>query len=138
MKKLIIAATATAALMAAMPAAAQTYGHGRDGYRGDRVAQVYRGGPAARAERRDDRRDWRKLRRIDERQAQIAYRIDVGLRQRALSYQEARILRNKLNQIERLERRYVRSNRDLTNAEARNLNIRLDQLNHELRYRLRA
>ncbi|MBI1406820.1 MAG: hypothetical protein GC145_11915 [Caulobacter sp.] len=138
MKKIIIAATAAAALMAAMPAAAQTYGHSRDGYRGDRAAQVYRGGPAVRAERRDDRRDWIQLRRIDQRQAQIARRIDVGLRQRALTYHEARILRTKLNQIERLERRYVRSNRDLTRAEARNLNIRLDQLTWELRYRLRA
>jgi hypothetical protein len=84
------------------------------------------------------RREWAQARRIDERQAQLADRIDTAARRGAISPAEARNFFFKLRNIEQMERGYKRHNRDLSRAEVRNLNYRLDLLTQELRYKART
>jgi len=164
MKKILLTVAATAAIAAAVPAAAQTYERGdrdgRGGYdqnrdynrdgrvdREDRDDRYDRGSQYGRYDSREyrsyrwndgSRREWMQARRIDERQAQLAERIDNAARRRALSPGEARNFFFKLRNIEQLERGYKRHNRDLSRAEVRVLNYRLDLLAQEIRYKART
>eukprot|EP01030_Chromulinospumella_sphaerica_P014157 gene14157-13949_t len=104
---------------------------GRDGRYDSREYQTYRWNDGS-------RREWIQARRIDERQAALAERIDNAARRRAISPGEARNFFFKLRNIEQMERGYKRHNRDLSRAEVRNLNYRLDLLTQELRYKART
>ncbi len=84
------------------------------------------------------RREWVQARRIDEREAQLAQRIDNAARRRALTAGEARNFFFKLQNIEQLERGYKRHNRDLSRAEVQVLNYRLDLLQREIQYKTRT
>ncbi len=115
--------------------------------RGDRYDRDDRGNQYGRYDSREyqtyrwndgSRREWAQARRIDERQAQLAQRIDNAARRRAISPGEARNFFFKLRNIEQMERGYKRHNRDLSRAEVRNLNYRLDLLTQELRYKART
>jgi hypothetical protein len=119
MKTILIVVAAAAALTTALPAAAQP--------RWDRDQRWDR----------DTRRDWVQARRIDEREMRIEQRIRNGQRRRLLSPGEARNFRIKLNQTEQIERRYKRSGRDLTRKEVGILNYRLDNLEREIRMKVR-
>jgi Spy/CpxP family protein refolding chaperone len=111
-------ASATAAI--ALPAAAQSYGydqrdHGRyeqDGRWGDN--------------RRDDNRRGNDVYNIDARQAQIAQRIEWGVRRGAIDRREAQSLRIESRDIARLEAEYRRGG--LTGPEFRGIDRRLDRL----------
>ena len=106
MKKALIPLLAIAAASVAVPAAAQHY----DRYdRGDRYEQN-RGG-------------WRS---ISNRKYQLDRRIDVGIRNGALSRREARGLQTQLNSLIRLERNYMRGG--LTRWERNDLDRRYDRL----------
>ena len=106
MKKALIPLLAIAAASVAVPAAAQHY----DRYdRGDRYEQN-RGG-------------WRS---ISNRKYQLDRRIDVGIRNGALSRREARGLQTQLNSLIRLERNYLRGG--LTRWERNDLDRRYDRL----------
>ncbi|WGM38653.1 hypothetical protein [Caulobacter sp. NIBR1757] len=149
MKKILLTVAATAAIVAAMPAAAQSYQpNDRDGRGGYDQRRDYdrRGGgerynPNEFGNRRwsdGSRREWAQARRIDARQAQLAQRIDTAARRRALSAGEARNFFFKLQNIEQLERGYKRHNRDLSRAEVQVLNYRLDLLQREIQYKIRT
>lgn len=148
MKKILLTVAATAAIAAAVPAAAQSYDRydrdGRDGYyqnrdyRGDRYDRYDRNEVANYRWNQGSRREWAQARRIDERQAQLAERIDNAARRGVLSPSEARNFFFKLRNIEQMERGYKRHNRDLSRAEVRNLNYRLDLLAQEIRYKART
>ena len=175
MKKILLTVAATAAIVAAMPAAAQNYDRqsrdGRGGFdqsrdynrdgrvnaadrefysrevrddRGDRYDRDGRGeryNPGEFGNRRwndGSRREWVQARRIDDREAQLAQRIDTAARRRALSAGEARNFFFKLQNIEQLERGYKRHNRDLSRAEVQVLNYRLDLLQREINYKIRS
>lgn len=144
MKKILLTAAAVAAVGVAVPAAAQSYDRydrdGRDGYyqnrdRGDRYDRAefgnYRWNEGS-------RREWRQARQIDERQARLAQRIDDAARRGVLSPGEARNFFFKLRNTEQLERNYKRHNRDLTRAEVRVLNYRMDLLQREITYKIRT
>ncbi|MCE3290505.1 MAG: hypothetical protein K0R83_2517, partial [Caulobacter sp.] len=142
MKKILLTAAAVAAVAAAVPAAAQSYD--RDGRGGYDQRREYRGERYDRSEfanyRWNDgsRREWRQARQIDERQARLAQRIDDAARRGALSPGEARNFFFKLRNTEQLERNYKRHNRDLTRAEVRILNYRMDLLQKEITYKIRT
>lgn len=104
---------------------------GRGGRYDSREYQSYRWNDGS-------RREWIQARRIDERQAALAQRIDMAARRGAISPAEARNFFFKLRNIEQLERGYKRHNRDLSRVEVRNLNYRLDLLTQELRYKART
>ena len=105
MKKALIPLLAIAAASVAVPAAAQHY----DRYdRGDRYEQ---------------NRGWRS---ISNRKYQLDRRIDVGIRNGALSRREARGLQTQLNSLIRLERNYMRGG--LTRWERNDLDRRYDRL----------
>lgn len=104
---------------------------GRGGRYDSREYQSYRWNDGS-------RREWMQARRIDERQAALAQRIDMAARRGAISPGEARNFFFKLRNIEQLERGYKRHNRDLSRVEVRNLNYRLDLLTQELRYKART
>lgn len=69
---------------------------------------------------------------INQRQAQLEQRIDVGVRNGSLTRNEARTLRSEFDQIASLERRY-RSN-GLSGVERRDLDRRFDALSARIRY----
>ncbi|HWA59881.1 MAG TPA: hypothetical protein VG939_00830 [Caulobacteraceae bacterium] len=102
MKKIVLAAVAVASLGAALPAAAQPMGHGPHGDPG-----------------------------INDREREISMRIDRGQRDGSLSFREARMLRNQLDGIERLEARYARGG--FSGWERADLNARLDRLSANVR-----
>ncbi|RYF92398.1 MAG: hypothetical protein EON95_12560 [Caulobacteraceae bacterium] len=145
MKKILLTVAAVAAVTAAVPAAAQS--HDRDGRGGydqrrdnDRRGGAERYNPNEYGNRRwndGSRREWIQARRIDEREAQIAQRIDTAARRGALTPGEARSFFIKLQNVETLERNYKRHNRDLTNGEVKILNYRMDLLQREIRYKVR-
>jgi Ni/Co efflux regulator RcnB len=152
MKKILLTIAATAAVVAAMPAAAQSYGQGpgpnRPGYeqdrdhrndRDNRGGYDNRGGEQYRMRSWSNgtRRGWAQARKIDQREAQIDQRIDSAVRRRAITIGEARNFQFKLNNIEQIEIAYKRHNRDLTRVEVRNLNYRLDLLSNEIRQKSR-
>ena len=114
-KTFLIPALALAAASVALPAAAQSYGHGpaRGGYQQD-----YRG--------------WQS---INQRQHQLDRRIDVGVRNGQLSRREAVRLRAEFRQIARLEASYRRGG--LTAWERADLDRRFDRLSAQIRYERR-
>ena len=126
MKKLLLAIAAVGTLGAALPAMADPYDHGgydrggrgdysdyrdRVGYRGD---YGYGGG-----------------REIGQRTREISFRIDRGVRDGSLDWREARGLRTRLDDIQRLGYRYGRDG--LNGWERADLNARLDRLSYEVR-----
>jgi hypothetical protein len=115
MKKLttlaVLAATSTLALGVGA-ASAQSYGH--DG------------------RWHDGRGQWTS---INQRQAQLDRRIDMGIRNGQLTRQEAYRLRGEFNQIARLEARYRSGG--LSNWERRDLDRRFDRLSAQIRYERR-
>lgn len=70
---------------------------------------------------------------INARQAQLDQRIDVGVRNGALTRREAVSLRAEFNDIARLEAQYRRSN-GLSNWERADLDRRFDALSARIRY----
>lgn len=72
---------------------------------------------------------------INQRQAQLDHRIDMGVRTGRLTRNEARSLRAEFNQIARLEHVYRRSN-GLSMAERRDLDRRFDRLSFQLQAEL--
>ena len=104
MKKLLLSFAAVASLAAAVPASAQPYNHDRFGGRYENINQ---------------------------RERDLAIRIQRGQRDGSLSWREARRLRTELTNIERLERRY-RVN-GLQAWERNDLNRRLDRLSLQVR-----
>ena len=114
MKKALIPVLAIAAASVAVPAAAQNYDRYDRHDRGDRYEQN-RGG-------------WQS---ISQRKYQLDRRIDVGIRNGALSRREARGLQNQLNRLVRLERNYMRGG--LTRWERNDLDRRYDRLAVQVR-----
>lgn len=87
---------------------------------------------------RDERRDWQAerpgsddWRNINQRQAHLDQRIDVGLRNGQLTQAEAARLRAEFQEIVRLERRYRQNG--LSPAERADLDRRFDQLSARIR-----
>ena len=122
MKKFLIPALALAAASVAVPAMAQSYGHqdrdGRGGYEQDRGGRYDndRGG------------NWQN---ISQRKYQLDRRIDRGERNRQLSRREATRLRYELNELENLERSYMRGG--LSFRERAELDRRYDRLSMQVR-----
>jgi hypothetical protein len=114
MKKALIPVLAIAAASVAVPAAAQNYDRYDRHDRGDRYEQN-RGG-------------WQS---ISNRKFQLDRRIDVGIRNGALSRREATRLQAELNSLVRLERTYLRGG--LTRWERNDLDRRYDRLAVQVR-----
>ncbi len=119
MKKLLLAIAAVGTLAAALPAMADPYdrgGYDHGGYRDyrDRGDHGYGGG-----------------REIGQRTREISFRIDRGVRDGSLDWREARGLRTRLDDIQRLGYRYGRDG--LNGWERSDLNVRLDRLSYEVR-----
>lgn len=113
MKKFLIAASALTAALAATAGAASAApynAHDRDGYR----SAAYQNG------------------NVNQRQRDIAFRIDQGQRNGGLTFREARVLRSELNTIERIEFRYRRDG--LSRWERADLDRRLDRLSQQVRF----
>ena len=70
---------------------------------------------------------------INQRQANLDHRIDVGVRNGSLTRNEAMRLRAEFRDLARLEARY-RASRGLSNAERRDLDRRFDLLSQRIRY----
>jgi hypothetical protein len=105
MKKTVLALTAAAALTTAMAAALPA------------AAQVYGG----------------SLREVNYREARISQQIEWGARRGTLTRYEARDLRVKLNEVERLERYYARTGGYVSRQEIYVLNRKLDGVEYLLR-----
>lgn len=124
MKKLLLAIAAVGTVGAALPAMADPYdhggGYGRGGYSdyrdhgGYRSDYGYGGG-----------------REIGQRTREISFRIDRGVRDGSLDWREARGLRARLDDIQRLGYRYGRDGLD--GRERAELNARLDRLSFQVR-----
>ena len=118
-KKALIPALALVAASVALPAAAQSYGHGRDNNRGhDRYEQADYG--------------WQS---INQRQYQLDRRIDQGVRNGQLSRREASRLRGEFHSLVRLEASYRRGG--LNRWERADLDQRFDRLSAQIRYERR-
>ena len=115
MKKLLIPALAVAVASAALPAAAQSYGHNNGPSRGHGYEQNYNGWNA-----------------IAQRKHNLDRRIDQGIRNRQLSHREASRLQDELDSLVRLERQYMRGG--LTRWERQDLDRRYDRLSAKVRY----
>ena len=115
MKKLLIPALAVAVASAALPAAAQSYGHNNGPSRGHGYEQNYNGWNA-----------------IAQRKHNLDRRIDQGIRNRQLSHREASRLQDELDSLVRLERQYQRGG--LTRWERQDLDRRYDRLSAKVRY----
>src|SRR5262245_55162025 len=70
---------------------------------------------------------------INQRQASLDQRIDVGVRNGSLTRNEAMQLRSEFRDLARLEARY-RSSYGLSQAERRDLDRRFDALSQRIRY----
>lgn len=108
MKKTLIPALALVVASVALPAAAQSYGRG------------------------SDYRSWQS---VNQRQAALDRRIDVGVRTGQISPREAARLRNEFRALARLEVSYRRNG--LTNWERSDLDRRFDRLSTQIRYERR-
>ena len=117
-KKALIPALALVAASVALPAAAQSYGHDRDG-RGGRDNDRY--------EQRGDY-GWQS---INQRQNQLDRRIDQGVRNGSLTRREAGRLRAEFTQLVRLEANYRRGG--LNRWERNDLDQRDDRLAARIR-----
>ncbi|MBC6980312.1 hypothetical protein [Caulobacter sp. 17J80-11] len=71
---------------------------------------------------------------INERQARLDQRIDIGVRNGSLTRHEARSLRAEFNQIARLEARYRQTGRGLEQWERRDLDARFDRLSARIKF----
>lgn len=71
---------------------------------------------------------------INERQARLDHRIDVGVRNGSLTRAEARSLRAEFHQIARLEARYRATGHRLEAWERRELDARFDRLSERIHY----
>jgi hypothetical protein len=71
---------------------------------------------------------------INQRQAQLDHRIDVGVRNGSLTRAEAARLRDEFRDLARLEARYRYTGGRLTLAERRDLDRRFDLLSARIRY----
>ena len=71
---------------------------------------------------------------INQRQARIEQRIDVGVRNGALSRREATALRTEFRNLASLEARYRRTGGGLSVQERRDLDRRFDALSAKVRY----
>ncbi len=109
MKALIASVAAVAALSAAMPAAAQSWG-------------------------RDS--DFRDFGRGRSESARLERRIEVGLRSGQLTFREAAMLRRDVAQVRDLEWRYGRDGR-ISAREARDLDWRYASVTQRLRFERR-
>jgi hypothetical protein len=69
---------------------------------------------------------------INQRQAQLDHRIDIGVRNGSLTRREASVLRAEFNQIARLESNYRRDG--LSMRERADLDRRFDSLSQRIRY----
>ena len=117
MKKFVIPALfLAAASVAAVPAAAQSYGH-----RGPDRAPAAQSTP-----------NWQS---IAHRKVNLDRRIDQGVRQRQLSHREAGRLKAELNSLVRLERSYMRGG--LSRVERNDLERRYDRLSAQVRHERR-
>lgn len=117
LKKILVPALVLAAASAALPATAQSWGAPRHGPTHSTPAYqspAYGG--------------WQS---INQRQANLDRRIDVGLRNGGLSRREATRLRSEFNQIARLEQQYRRNG--LSNWERADLDRRFDRLSAQIR-----
>ena len=113
-KKMIVPALVLAATSAAaLPAAAQSY-HGSNHGRPPVVSAGYG--------------DWQS---INQRQANLDRRIDVGIRNGSLSRREATRLRSEFNGLSRLEASYRRGG--LSGWERADLDRRFDRLSAQIR-----
>lgn len=110
MKKALIPVLAIAAASVAVPAVAQNHGPAR----GPAYVQNHGG--------------WQS---ISQRKYQLDRRIDVGIRNGALSRREASRLQTELNALIRLERSYMRGG--LTRFERSDLDRRYDRLAVQVR-----
>jgi hypothetical protein len=124
MKKILLTLAAGAAVLAAMPAAAQS-GYG-GGYPGPRPRPPVTSPPIIDASRA-----------IDARRMEINRRIDMGAQRGALTRREVRDLRYRMGEIAMLERQYLRSNNFMSVQEARVLDRKLDFVEQMLRNSLR-
>lgn len=70
---------------------------------------------------------------INQRQANLDRRIDMGVRNGSLTRPEARRLRNQFANLNQLEWRYRRSGNRLTSWERSDLNRRFDRLSRAVR-----
>ena len=122
LKKMIVPALVLAAASAALPAAAQSHGAPRHGptYSAPAYQSPSHQSPAYSG--------WQS---INQRQANLNRRIDVGLRNGALSRREATRLRSEFNQIARLEQQYRRNG--LSQWERTDLDRRFDRLSAQIR-----
>lgn len=69
---------------------------------------------------------------VNQRQAKLEARIDYGVRTRQLSQREAAVLRDEFRRIARLEQQYRSSRPGLTQAEKRDLDLRMDRLSRRI------
>lgn len=119
MKKFLIAATALTAAFAATAGVASADTYGRDFGRHERdYRDVALRDPG-----------------VNQRQREIAFRIDQGQRNGGISVREARYLREELRDIERLEARYRRDG--FSRWEVSDLDRRLDALSRKVRFERR-
>lgn len=114
-KKALIPALVLVAASVAVPAAAQSYGHDRNGRGNDRYEQR-------------DERGWQS---INQRQNQLDRRIDQGVRNGSLTRREAGRLRAEFGQLVRLEANYRRGG--LNRWERNDLDQRFDRLSARIR-----
>ncbi len=70
---------------------------------------------------------------INQRQANLDRRIDLGVRNGSVTRQEAVRLRQQFRALERIEAQYRRSRPGLTMAERRDLDRRFDALSRQIR-----
>jgi len=117
-KKVLIPALALVAASVALPAAAQSYGPGRDYRDHDRYERSDYG--------------WQS---INQRQAQLDRRIDRGVRNGQLTRREAGRLRSEFASLVRLEAQYRRGG--LNRWERADLDDRFDRLEARIRYERR-
>ena len=113
MKRIALSVLAAATVVAAIPAAASA----------QPSARHYDNGPG-----RHQERPWQT---INQRQAELDRRIDIGVRTGRISRREAQNLRYQLEEYQRVEWRYRRDG--LSNWERRDLQGRLDRIERNLR-----
>ena len=116
-KKMLVPALVLAAASVALPAAAQSYGVPRPSAPAHSPAYQNAGHGG-----------WQS---INQRQASLDRRIDMGLRNGSLSRREGARLRSEFNSIARLEQQYRRNG--LSNWERADLDRRFDRLSAQIR-----
>jgi len=127
-KKAFLPALVLAAASVAVPAMAQSYGHAPARQSGLTIS-IGSGPSNAYGSRNGyNQPAWQS---INQRQANLDRRIDVGVRNGSLTRREATSLRREFNQIARLEANYRRNG--LTQREMADLDRRFDRLSMQIR-----